>query len=191
MRRLLKRTYYGAVGVTVKCLGTALRPLLGGVGSILMFHRVQLAPSGLPYGPSRDLVVSLDTFRRVVEYLRRAGNDIVSLDETLRRLRSGVKGRPFVSLTFDDGYRDTYELVYPICRELKVPITIYVTTDMIEERLLLWQYGLSAVVEQARGRSGSLAEPPGRSRRLEGTARGRRRAEGRRKSPGQAALMSV
>jgi len=54
-----------------------------------------------------------------------------------------------VCLTFDDGYRDNYELAYPICRELEVPITIYVTTDMIEERLLLWAYGLSAVVEQA------------------------------------------
>lgn len=149
MHRLLKRTFYGAVGVTVTGLGTTLRPLFGGVGSILMFHRVQPAPSGPRYGPSRNGVVSLDTFRRVVEHLRRAGNDIVSLDEAQRRLRSGAKGRSFVCLTFDDGYRDNYELVYPICQELEVPITIYVTTDMVEERLLIWWYGLSAVVEQA------------------------------------------
>ena len=51
-------------------------------------------------------------------------------------------------LTFDDGYRDNYELVYPICQKLEIPITIYVTTDLIEERLLIWWYGLSAVVEQ-------------------------------------------
>ncbi len=149
MRRLLKRTYYGAVGVTVTALGTLLRPLFGGVGSILMFHRVLPAPSGLPFGPARDITVSLDTFRRVIEHLRRTGMDIVSLDEALRRLRSGAKGRPFVCLTFDDGYRDNYELVYPVCQELEVPITIYITTDMVEERLLLWAYGLSAVVEQA------------------------------------------
>lgn len=149
LRRLLKRTYYGAVGVTVAGLSAALRPLFGGVGSILMFHRVQSVPSGLPFGPSRDITVSLDTFRRVIEHLRRTGRDIVSLDEALRRLQSGAKGQPFVCLTFDDGYRDNYELVYPVCQELEVPITIYVTTDMIEERLLLWWYGLSAVVEQA------------------------------------------
>lgn len=149
LRRQLKRAYFGAVGVTVTSLGALLRPLFGGVGSILMFHRVQPAPSGLRFGPSRDITISLDTFRRVIEHLRRTGMDIVPLDEALRRLQSGVKGRPFVCLTFDDGYRDNYELVYPVCRELEVPITIYVTTDMVEERLLMWWYGLSAVVEQA------------------------------------------
>lgn len=149
MRRLLKRTYYGAVGVTLTALNPLFRPLFGGVGSILTFHRVQPAPTGLPYAPSRNLVVSPDTFRRVVGYLRRVGYDIVTLDQALDRLRSGKKDRPFVCLTLDDGFRDNYELVYPICRELEVPITIYVTTDMVEGRLLLWWYGLSAVVGQA------------------------------------------
>lgn len=148
LQRLMKRIPYGAVGVTLSALGAALSPLFGGVGAILMFHRVLSEPSSVPFGPSRDITISLDTFRRVIAFLRRTGRDIVTLDEALRRLQSGTKGKPFVCLTFDDGYRDNYALVYPVCQELDVPITIYITTDMIEERLLLWAYGLSAVVAQ-------------------------------------------
>jgi peptidoglycan/xylan/chitin deacetylase (PgdA/CDA1 family) len=119
---------------------------MGGVGSILVFHRLVTDPPTGTFGPSRSLSITADGFRSLIGYLRKSRIDIVSLDEVLRRLQSGETGRRFTCLTFDDGYLDNYELVYPICKELEAPFTVYVTTDLIEGRLLLWWYGLEATV---------------------------------------------
>lgn len=123
-----------------------MRPVLGGKGTILMFHRVLAEPQPTGYGPSTDLAVSREAFRGTVEYLRNSGHDIVSLDEALRRLRD-KHARRFACLTFDDGYLDNYEVVYPLCRELEVPFTIYVTTGMIDGEVKLWWYGLEQIIE--------------------------------------------
>lgn len=153
MRTALKRIFYTSLGHTG--LDALIRPLLGGTGTILMFHRVLPDPPATDYGPSVDLSLSPEAFRSIVEYLRRIGRDIVSLDEALRRLRGEGSARKFACLTFDDGYRDNYEVVFPICKEMEVPITVYVTTDFIDKRLSLWWYGLEQITE-----SGDLLRLP-------------------------------
>jgi len=146
MRTKLKRLVYDSLGRTGA--HALLRPLLGGRGAIVLFHRILADEPLSDYGPSARLAMSPEGFRAIVAYLRSAGRDIVSLDEAMRRLRGVAAGRPFVCLTFDDGYRDNYETLYPICRELEVPITVYVTTGLIEQRAPMWWYGLEAIVEK-------------------------------------------
>lgn len=130
-------------------LDRALRPLLGGLGVIMTFHRVVPEMPTTRHGPSHSLAVTADEFRAIIAYLRDIGYEIVSIDDVRRRLLEGTTGRRFACLTFDDGYLDNYEIVYPICRELDVPITIYITIDLIEGRMVLWWYGLEAVVTKA------------------------------------------
>lgn len=148
MQRALQNAFYTALWGSG--LDLLLRPLMGGIGSILVFHRLVEDPPTGTFGPSRSLSITADGFRRLIGYLRKSGIEIVSLDEVLARLRNGGKGNNgggrFTCLTFDDGYRDNYELLYPICREMDAPFTVYVTTDLIEGRLLLWWYGLEATV---------------------------------------------
>ena len=45
---------------------------------------------------------------QVIQQVRAAGFEIVSLDEAHFRLVEGEYGRPFVCFAFDDGYRDLY-----------------------------------------------------------------------------------
>jgi peptidoglycan/xylan/chitin deacetylase (PgdA/CDA1 family) len=144
LQRALQTAFYNTLWGSG--LDLLLRPLMGGMGSILVFHRMVAEPPQSAFGPSRSLSITADSFRGLIAYLRKAGVEIVTLDEVLRRLQSGRSQRRFTCLTFDDGYRDNYELVYPICRELEVPFTVYVTTDLIDEKLLLWWYGLEATV---------------------------------------------
>jgi peptidoglycan/xylan/chitin deacetylase (PgdA/CDA1 family) len=144
LQRALQNAFYTALWGSG--LDLLLRPLMGGVGSILVFHRLVTEPPTGTFGPSRSLSITADGFRALITYLRRAGIEIVSLNEVLRRLQSGETGRRFTCLTFDDGYRDNYELLYPICKELEAPFTVYVTTDLIDGKLLLWWYGLEATV---------------------------------------------
>src|SRR5438105_6146874 len=83
-----------------------LRPLVGGVGAILMLHHVR-PPRPERFQPNRSLEITPRFLARLVKGLRRSGLDLISLDEMRRRMVDGDFSRRFVCLTFDDGYRDT------------------------------------------------------------------------------------
>src|SRR5262245_14761370 len=85
-----------------------LRPLIGGVGAILMLHHVRPARRDR-FQPNQLLEVTPRYLEGVIRKLRRSGVDIVSLDEMHRRLTAGEFKRRFVCITFDDGYRDNRE----------------------------------------------------------------------------------
>ncbi len=43
-----------------------------------------------------------------------------------------------VMITFDDGYQDVYDIAFPICEELGVPATVFVTTGVIDTGKSIW-----------------------------------------------------
>jgi len=124
-----------------------LQPILGGVGAILTLHNVRPARPG-QFQPNRLLEVTPKFFEDVIQRLRRSGADLVSMDEVYRRLKEREFPRRFVSITFDDGYRDTHEFAYPILKKYDVPFTIYVATNFADRVGELWWLALEAVVAQ-------------------------------------------
>ena len=124
-----------------------LQPILGGVGAILTLHNVRPARPG-QFQPNRLLEVTPKFFEDVIQRLRRSGADLVSMDEVYRRLKEREFPRRFVSITFDDGYRDTHEFAYPILKKYDVPFTIYVATSFADRVGELWWLALEAVVAQ-------------------------------------------
>lgn len=124
-----------------------LRPLVGGVGAILTLHHVR-PPRRDRFQPNRLLEVTPQYFESVVRRLRRSRLDLVSLDEVHRRLTERHFPRRFVSITFDDGYRDTLEFAYPILKKYEVPFTVFVATSFADRLGELWWLALEAVVAQ-------------------------------------------
>jgi peptidoglycan/xylan/chitin deacetylase (PgdA/CDA1 family) len=124
-----------------------LRPLVGGVGAILTLHHVR-PPRRDRFQPNRLLEVTPEYFESVVRRLRRSHVDLVSLDEVHRRLAERHFPRRFVSITFDDGYRDTLEFAYPILKKYEVPFTVFVATSFADRLGELWWLALEAVVAQ-------------------------------------------
>ncbi len=122
-----------------------LRPLVGGVGAILTLHHVRPPRPGR-FQPNRLLEITPRFFTRVVKDLRRSGLDLISLDELHRRLIEGDFSRRFVCLTFDDGYRDTLQVAYPILKEEGVPFAVYVATSFPDRLGELWWLALEAVI---------------------------------------------
>ncbi|MGB6542489.1 MAG: polysaccharide deacetylase family protein [Xanthobacteraceae bacterium] len=123
----------------------ALAPFVSGVGAILTLHHVR-PPRPDRFQPNRLLEITPRFLGRVVEYLRRADLDLVSLEEVHRRLSEGDFARRFVCLTFDDGYRDTLTHAYPILKAAGVPFAVYVATSFPDRLGELWWLALEAVI---------------------------------------------
>lgn len=61
------------------------------------------------------------------EFLLSNFNNWSSLDDIVNKK---IKGK--ITLTFDDGYFDIYERVYPICKEKNIPFTVFVTYGLLD-----------------------------------------------------------
>jgi len=86
--------------------------------------------------------VFLDRFLRHLKY---RGIDVVSLDECLARLSSRDLS-PFVCITFDDGYRDNYEVAYPILRHHCAPAAIFLATGLLDRTSPMWWHPLERAI---------------------------------------------
>lgn len=105
----------------------ASRPHPPGV-VVLLYHRV----GG---GTRSDVDVAGRVFAEQMRYLHEHCQ-VVSLD-TVADVYARSAGREtsdVVAITFDDGYRDTYEVAYPILRRYGLPSTIYVPAMYTETR---------------------------------------------------------
>jgi peptidoglycan/xylan/chitin deacetylase (PgdA/CDA1 family) len=122
-----------------------LRPLIGGVGSILTLHHVR-PPRPDRFQPNRLLEVTPAFFERVIRRLRRSRADLISLDEMHRRMVAGDFARRFVCVTFDDGYRDTLDFAYPVLKKYQVPFAVYVATSFADRFGEMWWLALEAVI---------------------------------------------
>lgn len=98
---------------------------------ILGYHRVvrdiERAEKNSIYG----LVVSKETFRKHCLMLME-NFEIVTLQSAANSLENkNFTGKPKAVITFDDGYLDNYVEAYPILKELGLPATIFLPTDLI------------------------------------------------------------
>jgi len=113
-------------------------PFTRGLGAILMFHRVRPDP-GEAFAPNAGLEITPGFLDALLTHLREQGYDILSLDAALGALRAGQAPlRPFVVLTFDDGYRDLVEHALPILERHNAPFTAYVTAGFADQAARLW-----------------------------------------------------
>lgn len=108
---------------------------------ILMYHR--LTAKYDPFFPG----VSVDTFARQVHFLAKHYR-VVDLAELLQHLDNGHPiPKDAVVLTFDDGYRDNYELAFPILQQYRVSATIFLTTSFLNQEDVLWNDKISLALK--------------------------------------------
>ena len=106
---------------------------------VLNYHRI-----GEPAGSLLDWELwsaSQEDFDRQVRYLARHFDPIGldDLNDVLHRRNGRSHGRSrFVMISFDDGYRDNYELAFPILQSCGVPATIFLTTGFLDRRQIAW-----------------------------------------------------
>jgi CelD/BcsL family acetyltransferase involved in cellulose biosynthesis/peptidoglycan/xylan/chitin deacetylase (PgdA/CDA1 family) len=97
---------------------------------ILFYHRVN--DDRDPFFPS----IGKDLFERQIRHVARH-HKVVSMTDLLNHLETGSPGM-VVAITFDDGYRDNYENAFPILQRYGLPATIFLATEVLDTRDLLW-----------------------------------------------------
>lgn len=91
---------------------------------VTAFHRVndQLTGDGLTCGSAK-----FEAFCRFfLRYFK-----VVPFSEQMAGIREGRSMGGTLSITFDDGYRDNFEVAVPILRKLGLPATFFVATGFI------------------------------------------------------------
>jgi peptidoglycan/xylan/chitin deacetylase (PgdA/CDA1 family) len=157
MRRQLKRaallaTYYsGAYRLISR--------RFSGIGAIFVIHKVVSEKTD---ALATWLTITVDFLDRVLGHLKTRA-DFVSLDDVRERLtreQSVKENRPFIALTFDDGFRDNLTLALPILRRHMVPATIYVPSGAPDRNLDPWPWRLEKAIRELSQVSLDLPELP-------------------------------
>lgn len=122
-----------------------LGPFAQGRGLILMLHHVRpWVPRD--FAPNAILEVTPDFLDKALGIVGRS-HDFVALGDIPRRLREPGK-RPFVAVTFDDGYRDNAEFALPVLQRHGAPWTLFVTPGFADRSGSLWWLELEEAIRR-------------------------------------------
>ena len=111
---------------------------------IFMYHRFTSADINTGH------VVSAKIFEWQLQQLQGRWN-VISLGEYVRLCHQNAPVPPYtVIITIDDGYRDFYDVAYPLLKKYQRPATFFVTTAFVEGEIWLWHDRLHFAVEQAQ-----------------------------------------
>ena len=85
--------------------------------------------------PVTQMMLRTSEFREQMEYIRRAGLSVISMQEFLE-WRLGTRTLPArcVLITLDDGWKSVYTDAYPILKEYGYPFTLFLYTKFLHGR---------------------------------------------------------
>lgn len=98
----------------------------------------------------QSLCLEMDQLEIIVKVLSNLGFVFLSMEESMKIVFSGKKfNRPWVHLTFDDGYKNNYTLLYPFLTAKGIPFTIFVSTCNIIENKKFDNFTISCVLSHS------------------------------------------
>lgn len=91
-----------------------------------MFHRVLDRPDPLQPDTPYASIVAMQ-FQALADHFT-----VLPLEEAIPRLREGTLPPAAACITFDDGYRDNFDVAWPILKKFRLPATIFVATGFLD-----------------------------------------------------------
>lgn len=100
---------------------------------ILLYHKIV---EEKPLAGSIAWIRAKDFEEQVLE-LKRLGYKFVTLDKTVEMLsQNEIKGK-YVTITFDDGFIDNYEVAFPLIEKYELPVAIFVCPQYFSQKVAL------------------------------------------------------
>ncbi len=95
----------------------------------------------------------ISDFRKELKFLRRYFK-LISLDEAVQALKKNKQfDQPTITLTVDDGYKNNFEILFPVLKETNTPITIFLTAGLIGTKDRTWVSQMGDMILKASGES--------------------------------------
>ncbi len=129
---------------------------LKGQTLVFTFHRVLPLAEFNACQFQRSLVVSDRSFEIFLRYIS-AHFDVITMsrfietrNDLLGHHPRGQNARPQALITFDDGWRDNYDVALPLLTKYALPATVFLSTDYIESDLGFWWQTLGDFLSSSR-----------------------------------------
>lgn len=118
----------------------------GAMGVVYMLHHISdKDPKRIP--TNEDLKVSPKFLEKIILKYKRNGFVFITLDQLYSIVLSKEKiNCPFICFTIDDGYLDNYLNALPVFEKHNVPFSIFVATDFVDKKALLWWDSLEDLI---------------------------------------------
>src|SRR5262249_49804876 len=98
--------------------------------TVLTYHRIAEPETNAIYDPV--ISATPDSFRAQIDWLP-SHTHVLTLDSLIDRVQTNSLWQEPTSLvTFDDGYRDNFDVALPILAERNMPATFFISTAFLE-----------------------------------------------------------
>src|SRR3989338_1943074 len=108
---------------------------------ILLYHRVLLKTGFNPL----NTIISKDIFLSQIDTIARQF-PILSLTDVLNEKYK--KNKISIVITFDDGYIDNYEIVFPELKKRGIPATFFVLPNYVSQKKALWDWEILSYLNE-------------------------------------------
>lgn len=133
---------------------------LSGRGFILMYHRVVRSREQDRNMIQPGMFVTQETFGKHLAFLKKEFS-IITLDEMVLRIARGQSVSRCCAITFDDGWKDTYDVAFPILKKYQVPVSVFLASGYIGTEKWFWPEDLAWCLENLLKRDAWDAETDG------------------------------
>lgn len=119
--------------------------------TVLMYHRISKEIDNIDLSKKKK-------FEEQMGHLSENYN-VITFDKLVDCYKTKKKiPRNSVIITFDDGYKDNYEIAYPILKKYKLPATIFLTTGHINNNELFWWDKIAYIINKTKIKKFTLKE---------------------------------
>ena len=99
----------------------------------------------------------IESFQQYLDFLQ-SNFRIIDLKELYAIIREDIPIKEKLALiTFDDGYRDNYEVAFPILKSMNIPATFFITTSLVGSKIIPWWDEIAWHLRQIAGQSLKLS----------------------------------
>ncbi len=99
---------------------------------IMIYHRVLKKPDPFAMAP----VLEKDFENQIKLYSENFR--VIGLSQLHKEIQEGYVEEKTLCITFDDGYKDNFEVALPILNKYNLPATVFVATKAVDSQELLW-----------------------------------------------------
>lgn len=106
----------------------------------------------------------VQTFEKQMDYMKRHYH-VITFHEFFQIINNNqselLDGRKAI-ITFDDGYKNNYDVVFPILKKRDLRATVFLVTDCIEEGEMFWFEKISFLIKRTKKERLTLRTIPGK-----------------------------